>query len=521
MIKITPALLGWSLLIGIALSIASWFWLILHRFHVPAPQWLVLIQELRHAGSPWLRWTTLQALVQGFAPVIFILWFVGDWVPPESRVLRGARLVNAKALAARTRLKRNDRALQVTLANVPIPQDCESAHFLLVGSTGTGKSVALDELLAGALMRGDRCIVIDPNGHALARFGAKGDKVLNPFDKRSPGWSPFNEIRSTFDFESVATSIVPDSSDSTAQQWHGYARQLLAATLRAMSQTGETSTERLLYWLTQASAEELATFLVGSTASMQFEPGAEKALASTRFILSSHLSCYQHLRPGAFSLRSWLESEKGNLYITWREDMLSSLKPLVSGWVDILVATVLTLPEGTVTPQKTRRPLWLLLDELASLERLSSLEAGLTKGRKHGLRVAAGLQSVAQLDALYGSHSATTLRSCFRNLLALGCSNADPDTAEVLSRGLGVSEVERLQATHSRSHGTGSGAGQGSTSHSRQRSTEPLVLPAQLTGLAPLDGYLKLAGEYPVASIRLQPVERRLRVKPFVEVGAC
>ena len=61
-----------------------------------------------------------------------------------------------------------------------------------------------------------------------------------------------------------------------------------------------------------------------------------------------------------------------------------------------------------------------LLDELASLEKLPSLEAALTKGRKAGLRVVAGLQSTSQLDAIYGHDEAHTLRSCFRTLAALG-----------------------------------------------------------------------------------------------------
>ncbi|HEX7388001.1 MAG TPA: type IV secretion system DNA-binding domain-containing protein [Castellaniella sp.] len=33
---------------------------------------------------------------------------------------------------------------------------------------------------------------------------------------------------------------------------------------------------------------------------------------------------------------------------------------------------------------------------------LPSLEAGLTKGRKNGLRIIAGLQSTSQLEHLYG-----------------------------------------------------------------------------------------------------------------------
>lgn len=513
MIKITPSLLGGALLAGLILSLASWFWLMLDRFVVPEPQWLALIRDLQYAWVPQLRWMTLQALAVGFVPVGLVLYMLGDWQRVDkARVLRGARLVDAEALSVRTRLKarwfrKPKGAAQIELAGIAVPLDCEPQHFLLAGSTGTGKTTATDELLAGALARGDRCIVVDPSGHALARFGRKNDTVLNPFDKRSPGWSPFNEIRAPFDFERVAVSIVPDSNDVSAQQWHGYARQLLAETMRAMMQSGENSTERLLYWLTQASAAELATFLEGSAASGLFEPGAEKALASTRFILSSHLSCYQHLRAGDFSLRTWLQRGKGNLFITWREDMLSSLKPLVSGWVDILISAILTIPEGNP------RPLWLVLDELASLERLSSLEAGLTRGRKHGLRVVAGLQSVAQLDDVYGVNAATTLRSCFRNLLALGCSNADPRTAAVISEGLGQSEVEREQFTRSSTRGRGHGG----TSRSTQRSVEPLVLPSELMSLAPLHGYLKLAGDYPVAKVRLRPLDRAARVKSFKE----
>lgn len=509
MIKVTiPHVFG-ALLAGVFLALASWFWLMLHRFAVPEPQWLSLVQNLQFGLVPQLRWMTAQALVLGFGPPLLLLYVIGDWQRAEkAHVLRGARLVDSETLATRTRFKnRKGVAPHVTIAGVPIPHSCESGHFLLAGSTGMGKTVAADELVAGAVARGDRSIVVDPNGHALARFGRKGDIVLNPFDLRCPGWSLFNEIRKPFDFDRLAASIVPDAADASSQHWHGYARTLLAETMRAMLQAGENTTERLLHWSRQASAAELGVFLAGSAASVQFEPGNEKVLAGTRFILSDHLGCFQHLRPGDFSLRAWLESGEGNLYLTWREDMLSSLKPLVSGWVDILIAAILSLPDSNA------RPLWLVLDELASLKRLNSLEDGLTKGRKHGLRVIAGLQSVAQLNSLYGVHSATTLRSCFRNLLALGCSNSDPETAKVISEGLGESEVERDQVSMSSTRGRADA----SSTRSKHRTVEPLVLPSQLMNLAPLNGYLKLAGDFPVSEVRLRPVDCEVRVKSFIE----
>jgi len=118
------------------------------------------------------------------------------------RLLRGARLVSGKDLA---RMTRNKSQQQVEIAGVPMPLACESSHLLLAGSTNSGKSTAFNELLSFALARGDRAIVIAPNGHALARFGKKGDTVLNPFDKRGKGWSIFNELRKPYAYRRSPT----------------------------------------------------------------------------------------------------------------------------------------------------------------------------------------------------------------------------------------------------------------------------------------------------------------------------
>lgn len=504
--RVTPPIFVITLLIGLWITLGCWIWTVTHSFAVPDPWWRSLAFGLLHTFSdPDLRPVAFWSMLKGFGPALAMLFVLNalDGTNRKVYFLRGARVVEDQNLRRIT--KARPQQPQIEIAGVPMPLACEPNHLLLAGSTNTGKSTAVNELLHFALTRGDRAIVIDPNGHALARFGRKGDVILNPFDKRAPGWSIFNELRKPYDVERFAKSVIPDTGDSSAQQWHGYAQQLFAETARALTQNGETSTERLLYWLTQATADELRGLLAGSAASGLFEPGAEKALASTRFILSHHVGAFQYLRPGAFSLRAWLETGEGNLYITWREDMLTTLRPLVSAWADILIASILTLPDNQP------RSLWLVLDELASLERLTSLEAGLTKGRKHGLRVVAGLQSVSQLDALYGAYNAKTLRSCFRNLLALGCSNADPHTAKEISDGLGQCEVERTQTSYTDSR-------DGRTSSTcKQRTTEPAVLAAELMSLPPLHGFLKFAGDYPIGKIRLVPLDHPVRAKAFVE----
>jgi hypothetical protein len=396
----------------------------------------------------------------------------------------------------------------LTLAGISVPREIEPLHWLLTGTTGTGKTTAISELLDGTRARGDRCIICDPNGGYLTHFAQDGDKLLNPFDSRSERWSLFNEFRKDFDAERLARSVVPDGHGESAA-WHGYAQTLLAEILRALVRTGETSTDRLLYWASIAPASELAQLLAGTATAGLFDPEAAKALASTRFVLAARLAPQRYLAPGAFSLRSWLENESGSLFLTWRPDMQTALAPLMGTWVDVLANAVLSLP-----PDPTRR-IWLIADELAALGSLASLEAALTLGRKHGLCVVAGVQSTAQLDGLYGKDAATVLRSCFRNLMVLAISRTDPDTCDALSRSLGEREIQRPDA--SRSQGT-QGTSRGT---SLQTAQERLVLPSEIAGLPSLQGYLTLAGDSLVRKVRLLPQIRDVVTEAYQEEAAC
>lgn len=175
-------------------------------------------------------------------------------------------------------------------------------------------------MLAGALGRGDRTVVTDPNGAYVARFGRKGDVVLNPFDVRSVSWSIFNEIDRTYDIERYARSVIPDARSAQDNEWHGYTRLLFRETAARLIALNDNSTAKPLHWLTAAKIEDLEHLVEETPAVGLFDKGATKALSSTRFILTNYLNPHQHLKPGEFSLRRWLESGKGSLYVTWRED---------------------------------------------------------------------------------------------------------------------------------------------------------------------------------------------------------
>jgi hypothetical protein len=307
--------------------------------------------------------------------------------------LRGTRIVSASRLAWSTRERSRD---QIAVAGVPMPTAVETLHLLVGGSTGSGKSVLIREMAFSALLRGDRVVVADPNGDMLAKFYRPGDIILNPYDARGVGWTFFNEIHAEYDFKRFALSLIPRGQTKEEEEWCAYARLLLRETARKLALVGKPSIAELFRWTTIAKPDALQAFL-SETAAESLFVGADKALASARFVLSAKLTEHLAMPPGDFSLRSWLADPRGgNLFITWREDMAEALKPLISAWVDVLCTSILSLGEDR------ERRLWMFLDELASLEKLASLEDAATKGRKAGLRIVAGLQSTAQLERIYG-----------------------------------------------------------------------------------------------------------------------
>ena len=57
--------------------------------------------------------------------------------------------------ARRTRVRAGD----ISLAGIPVPPLDETKHFKLIGTTGTGKSTAIRELLGAVIARGDSVVV--------------------------------------------------------------------------------------------------------------------------------------------------------------------------------------------------------------------------------------------------------------------------------------------------------------------------------------------------------------------------
>jgi hypothetical protein len=209
---------------------------------LPFPAGLIhgLMAAIRH---PVLLWGVMPGAV---------LAVVASWACREylfngfegyryARFIRGTKMENRHQLSRRI-ARRNDRYRRravkhgdaprapVSVCGVEMPTDLETQNLIIVGAPGTGKSQAINGLVASALRRDDRMVVIDPNGALMSRFYLPGDIVINPYDARCVGWSLFNEVDNSFDFERLAHSAIPPQNGDQAEEWAGYARAVLAAT---------------------------------------------------------------------------------------------------------------------------------------------------------------------------------------------------------------------------------------------------------------------------------------------------
>src|SRR6185312_16034485 len=134
-----------------------------------------------------------------------------------------SRVLSRERVAAAAHERSPEATVQVTLAGIPIAARDETKHFKLIGTTGTGKSTAVQEILSGALGRGDRAVIADPDYGYVRRFydPRRGDVILNPFDSAALKWDLFGEITEAYDIDQLARSLIPDQGGAD-KSWREY-----------------------------------------------------------------------------------------------------------------------------------------------------------------------------------------------------------------------------------------------------------------------------------------------------------
>jgi hypothetical protein len=294
----------------------------------------------------------------------------------------------------------------------------------------------------------------------------------------------------------LATSLFPDRVNENPFFVEG-PRRIFAHLL-----TFRPTAEELASWL--CHDEELDRRVSGtpyaSIIDRQAPPQRSGVLASLNMVADVlKLLPSPSQAASQWSALAWARERQGWLFLTSTPETRTRLVPLTSLWLDMLVLRLMN------RGQPGRRPVWFVLDELASLQRLPQLHTAVTENRKSNNPVVLGFQGRSQLETRYG-HDAEAMLSQPATKIFLRTS--EPHAAKWISDTIGEVEIERLR--ESRSNGKW-----GQQSYALERQVEPLVMPSEISGLPSLRGYLKL--ENLVVRLHFPYVELPARCPSFIE----
>lgn len=485
-----------------------------------------------------IAWNKLMRAIWGslfislFVAVPLSVWFIdlsrkrGKAIL-EERHQRGAMLVDAKELAAvinqhnsaalaqelaeRMPGKTMDDVMKMTfaerkaagvhhvynIAGVAFPWRSEQAHTIMIGSTGTGKTTQMRDMIAQMRVRQDRAVVFDLTGaYVEAFYNPETDTILNPMDERCPSWSLFDEGKNYADFTAIASAILPTDGGGSDPFWMLGARTLFVQTCVQLIKLGQATNAALAYRLMMADLEEVHELLRNTIAEPLTAPVAARMAESVRAVLNTNAQALLFLPEGKepFSICDWIrhQDKPGSiLFITSSHNELVLNRALLSLWMNLAVHTLMRLP-------RTRSlRTWFFFDEVHALHRLPAIEDGLQTARGFGGAFVLGIHSFAKLAETYGKEGAQNLASLARTKLILAA--ADRDTAEHCSDYIGHREVRMMDEAYSYGY---SNIRDAATITPRSE-VQPLVIPDDIMRLPSLRGFLVFPEGFDAARIRL------------------
>jgi type IV conjugative transfer system coupling protein TraD len=467
------------------------------------PEW----ENIRH--KLWIcSWFSLGA---GFSLFMLTNWAWRQFGKKVSKdeVVRGSVFAEPKSVAKE--LESTGTASKIRFADVPIEAGREVLNFGVSGSVGSGKSVAIANTLDDIRAEGRRAVVFDSTGEFIEGFYREGiDTILNPFDERSPDWKPWNEVRRPYDYANLAESFVP-VMNRREPFWEEGAQAVLEDILSRLAKNNQATNRRLVEVVNVLTLKEIQAIVKKLPGAVYMDPDAAKTALGIRMNVVRAAKAMRYMGDGGaetqFSIRNWVNDDSNDswLFLSTKEEMLTTMRPLLTAWFDIAVRSVLALPKSR------NRLIFGVVDELTSLNRISTLKEAATRGRKYGLALLLGYQNIAQAREVYGDNDAQTIISMLQNRLALLVP--DHETAKYVSQNLGDQEV--LEKDENISFGVDST--RDGVTISTRREPRILVLASEIQGLAPMNGYLRLAGRNEVMKVTFSYRDRLGIAAPFIE----
>ena len=422
---------------------------------------------------------------------------------------RGATLIREKALAKQLsyprRLPGSDK--------LKIPFEYEPRHFLITGANGTGKSNLTKQVIEVLRNSRQKAIIYEGKGdNELLRtfYDSSSDYLFNPFDERSECFNVFDHIKSTPDFTKVASSIAPPSAFNHEKPFFPLAAtQLIAAITMVCYLEGKRTNEAIWYALNDDPKQlhkKIKSLDPPSAAAIHLEILGEQyqgVVASAQ----QHAEFLKYMKKPAgkdwFSIKQWLDSGEGFLFISNNEQYRAALKPALTLLIDLLGMEILALEDDL------QRRIFMFLTEFGTLHRLNTITGLFPRGRSKGLSLWLEIPEKSTIDAVYGAHEATTIINACNSAFIF--RQNEPKSQDYFSRYLGeqISKEREKTVTTARDN-------KRQVSIRAVEKKERLVLSSELKRLPDMTYYLKLL-QHPAIKTGMKYKPLPLKTAAFVE----
>lgn len=327
-------------------------------------------------------------------------------------------------------------------------------HFLVTGTTGSGKTTLVEVLLQSAFedeysLRG---FFYDPKQEVIPILDGLGELnrtfILNPFDARRSAWNLYQDIVDPISARELATILIPSQTRSTDSTFFESAsRQILTAVINGFiycfPERRWTFRDILLVTLDRQNLE----LFVDSAEANNPSSGSELRRTYEAFLspqstdprtadnihasLSAYLAHYEpvaqawHTATRSFSLSEWLSSAGDHLVLGSDVAAEASLLPINQAILQRAIQLVLQREElGSGERPRGTNQTWFVFDEFRELGDVRAMGSLLSKGRSRGAVVVLSFQDIDGLNHIYGKERANEMVANCSNIAILKTTSA-------------------------------------------------------------------------------------------------
>lgn len=360
-----------------------------------------------------------------------------------------------------------------------LPPKAATEHFLVVGASGSGKTILINRLLFSLFQNWNsqinsnfRAVIYDPKQEVIPIIMGMIEernfrlllpdipieptkdrvRILHPFDSRSSAWDMATDIDGPISARQVASLLIPKNKHSGDNSFFDDAIQdlltgVMLTFINCVPNSGSWTFRDVVlamlyepylrFILSLDKTRNGKPFPIVSRLVNSYLDGDPRTTANIRASINTRLSVYEPIAAvwemarnegKIFSIKKWIDTDE-ILIIGNDESARIALDSINQVLFKRLTEIVLNKKEISEEYRKSGQDLtWFFLDEVREAGLLDGLSRLLTKGRSKGVSVVLGFQDIEGLQDVYGEQVTGEITGQCQNVAVLQISN--PTTSE-------------------------------------------------------------------------------------------